>query len=404
MGVERQKLTKSLVEGIQPGPKDIIVWDREVRGFGVKITPTGRRVYFVFYRTATGQQRKPTIGTHGSTTAENARQIAKTWIAGALVGQDVSGERKVARTAPLVKDLAQRYLDEYAAAYKKPSSYKSDKSMLDHHVLPLIGTKKVAELRRSDIELMKTSVRAGKTAQRKRARYRGRCLIKGGPGVANRTVSLLSRMMTCAMDWDLRTENPALRIKKYPERRKDRFLDSDEIQRLLAALREAEQRRLETPDIVACFVLLLFTGLRLGEILHLKWDWVDLVRKNINFPDSKTGARIVPLNNQAYEVLRKQYATKNGVYVIKSSTGEGRPSPGKPWERIRGRANIDSTVTINTLRHTFASWSVMGGLSLPQTGALLGHKSAQTTLRYADHLTLAVRRYSQQTANLISSE
>lgn len=402
--MQREKLTKSLVESIKPGPKDVIVWDREVKGFGLKVTPAGKRIYFVFYRTRSGQQRKPTIGIHGKITAENARQIAKTWIAGALIGQDVSGERQVARAAPLVKGLAQRYLEEYAAVYKKPSSYKSDKSILDHHVLPLIGTKKVAELRRSDIEFVKTSVRTGKTAQRKRARYRGRCIVKGGPGVANRTMSLLSKMMACAVDWDLRSDNPALRIKKYPERRKDRFLDTDEIHRLLAALRDSEQRGIETPDIIACFLLLLLTGLRRGEIFNLKWDDVDLARGNLNLSDSKTGARTVPLNKQACEILRKHHTSKNGPFVIKSATGQGRPALGKPWERIRARANIDDTANINSLRHTFASWSVMGGLSLPQTGALLGHKSAQTTLRYADHLTQAIRGYSQQTANLIAAE
>ena len=403
--MQRERLTKSVVERIHPGPKDIVVWDQEVKGFGLKVTPKGRRVYFAFYRTLAGQQRKPAIGVHGKVTAENARQIAKKWIAGALVGQDISAERQEARTAPLVKDLAARYLEEYAKPHKKPSSYKSDKSNLEHHVLPLIGTKKVSELKRSDIEFVKTSVRAGKTAKRKKARYRGRCIVKGGPGVANRVVALLSKMMACAVDWDLRLDNPALRIKKYPERRKDRFLDMDEIRRLLIALRDSEQQRIETPDVVACFLLLLLTGLRRGEILNLTWDDVDFSRKNLILPDSKTGARTVPLNNQAFDILQKHHASKDGLFIVKSTAGQqSRPALGKPWERVRTRANIDKSATINALRHTFASWSVMGGLSLPQTGALLGHKSAQTTLRYADHLTQAVRGYSQQTANLIAAE
>jgi integrase len=112
----------------------------------------------------------------------------------------------------------------------------------------------------------------------------------------------------------------------------------------------------------------------------------------------------VPLNNQAVTVLERQLARRVGDYVIKSATGEGRPSLGKPWQRIRKLANIDDSANIHCLRHTFASWAVMGGLSLAQTGALLGHKSSQTTLRYADHLTDAVREYSQKTANLIAAE
>jgi integrase len=103
-------------------------------------------------------------------------------------------------------------------------------------------------------------------------------------------------------------------------------------------------------------------------------------------------------------LLQRHEAGKTGNFVIGSATGEGRPALGKPWERIRKRADIDDTANIHCLRHTFASWAVMGGLSLAQTGALLGHKSSQTTLRYADHLTEAVREYSQKTANLIVAE
>ena len=79
----RERLTKSVVEGANAGPKDIIVWDRDVKGFGLKVTPSGKKVYLAFYRTQSGQQRKPTIGVHGKVTAEEARQIAKRWIAAA---------------------------------------------------------------------------------------------------------------------------------------------------------------------------------------------------------------------------------------------------------------------------------------------------------------------------------
>lgn len=78
-------------------------------------------------------------------------------------------------------------------------------------------------------------------------------------------------------------------------------------------------------------------------------------------------------------------------------------SGGKPWQRIRKRAHIDGTLNIHCLRHAFASWAVMGGLSLAQAGALLGRKLSQTTLRYADHLTEAIREYSEKTADHIAA-
>ena len=400
----RERLTKSVVERVEAGPRDIIVWDRDVKGFGLKITPSGRKVYFAFYRTLSGQQRKPAIGVHGKVTAEEARQIAKRWIAAALTGQDISGERQEARAASLVRDLAKRYLEEYATCFKKPRSCQSDQSNLNNHVLPLIGTKKVAEVTRADIETVKAAIREGKTAARRKAKYRGRSITVGGPGAANRTISLLSKMMSCAVDWGMRSDNPALRIKKYPEHRKDRFLDSDEIQRLLSVLKVAKEQGTETVHVVACFRLLLFSGLRLGEVRDMHWEDFDPRRGTLRLHDSKTGARTVPLNSQAISVLQKHVSTKIGSFVIQSATGQGRPALGKPWQRIRKLANIDDTANIHCLRHTFASWAVMGGLSLAQTGALLGHKSSQTTLRYADHLTEAVRGYSQKTANLIAAE
>jgi integrase len=399
-----ERLTKTFVESVRPGLKDIVLWDRDISGFGLKVTPKGKRVYFAFYRTVSGQQRKPTIGVHGKVTAEEARQIARRWIAGALAGQDISGERKEVRAAPLVRELASRYLDEYAMLFKKPRSYKSDSSNLTNHVLPLIGAKKVAEITRADIESVKIAIREGKTAARRKAKYRGRSITIGGPGAANRTISLLSKMMSCAMDWGMRPDNPALRIKKYPEHRKDRFLDAVEIQRLLQALKAAEDQGTERLDVVVCFRLLLFTGLRLGEIRDLLWQDVDLKGGLLRLNDSKTGARTVPLNNQAILVLQNHTSSMVDSFVIQSATGNGRPALGKPWQRVRKLASIDDTANIHCLRHTFASWAVMGGLSLAQTGALLGHKSSQTTLRYADHLTEAVRGYSQKTANLIAAE
>jgi integrase len=400
----RERLTKSVVESVRPGPKDIIVWDRDVKGFGLKVTPKGKRVYFAYYRAANGQQRRPIVGVHGVTTAEDARQIARKWIGCAFAGQDLSQDRQDARAAPLVRELAERYLEEYAKPLKKPSSCKTDKSNINHHIIPLLGTKKVTEVTRGDIETMKSAIRDGKTANRLKARKRGRSLVRGGPGVANRVVALISKMMTCAVRWELRDFNPVLGTEKYPEKRKDRFLDADEIRKLVDALRRAENDRTETPDVIACFLLLLFTGLRCGEILALEWDDVDLNRRTIRLKDSKTGSRVVPLNNQALHILDRHRENRSCQFVIRSATGEGRPSLGKPWQRIRKRANIDNTANLHCLRHTFASWAVMGGLSLAQTGALLGHKSSQTTLRYADHLTEAIREYSQKTANVIAGE
>jgi integrase len=398
----RARLTKLVVERAEVKSQRYTIWDVELKGFGVKVQPSGRKSYFAYYRTQSGQQRKPAIGSHGKVTTEEARQIAKKWIAASVSGADISEDRKEARSAPLVWDLAQKYLDDYAACFKKPSSFKTDQSNLNNHVLPLIGTKKVSEVTRADIEDIKIAIREGKTSARRKAKFSGRSITTGGPGVANRTISLLSKMMGCAVDWGMRSDNPALRIKKFPERRKDRFLDADEIRRLLNALDLVGMQGTETLHTIACIRLLLFSGLRLGEVRDMHWNDVDLARGTLRLRDSKTGARTVPLNDQAIGVLQRHIVTKVNHFAIQSATGNGRPALSKPWQRIRKLAEIDDSANIHCLRHTFASWAVMGGLSLAQTGALLGHRSSQTTLRYADHLTEAIRGYSQKTVNMIA--
>lgn len=128
----RDRLTKAVVDALPQRGKDYIVWDRDLKGFGVRITTTGKKTYLVYYRTLSGQQRKPAIGVHGALTAEEARQTAKKWIALAVTGKDISGERKEARAAPLVRNLAERYIKDYAEAFKKTRSCQSDRSNLQN--------------------------------------------------------------------------------------------------------------------------------------------------------------------------------------------------------------------------------------------------------------------------------
>lgn len=399
----KRTITKSLIDKAEPRENSYIVWDKSITGFGVRIHPSGSKSYLLYYRTHSGQQRKPTIGKHGDITAEEARRIAHRWMAGVALGEDISGMRDEARKAPTVKDLCERYMEEYAKVYKKPRSYHTDERLIENHVLPLLGNLKVWDVKKKDVECAKFAVMNGKTARELPAKNRGRRIIVGGKGTANRVVALLSKMFNCAETWGLCDRNPAQGIKKYPEQRKDRFLNLDEVGRLLKALEQAEANASESPYAIATIRLLLFTGLRSGEVRNLNWGDVDLERKCFHLRDTKTGKRTVPLNDEAFEVIHSLPHLDDDERVIQSSKKDSLLSIARPWYRIREAANIDKSANLHCLRHTFASWAVMGGLSLAQTGALLGHKSAQTTLRYADHLTEAVRDYSQQTARFLTN-
>lgn len=397
--VARAKLTKRTVEAIGSQARAIEVWDTQLPGFKVKVTPAGRRSYYLFYRTTAGRKRNPKIGDHGALTTEQARAIALQWLAEAKKGGDPGGNRQAHRKAPTVADLATRYLEEYAVQHKKPSSIASDRSNIDNHVLPLLGRMKIRDVTRADIDQVKLAIRSGKTARAEKTKPRGRRVVTGGEGAANRTIALLSKMFGLAEEWGWREGNPARNIKKYRERSKDRYLNAEELARLHAALDSVESDASVSSMATAALRLLLYTGARLGEITTLRWRAVDLDEGVLRLEDSKTGRKDIHLGAAAATVLAGLSRGAPNDLVILSAKHGASISLGKPFYRVRERAGLSSDVTIHTLRHTFASWAVMGGFTLAQTGAMLGHRSPITTAKYAHH----DRHPLQQAADRVSA-
>ncbi len=388
-----------MVEAITAGERDIEIWDDSIPGFKLKVTPKGRRSYFLFYRTVSGRKRNPKIGDHGPMTTEQARAVALQWLAEVRRGGDPSGERKAKRDAPTVADLANRYLEEHAEQHKKPASTAGDRANIYNHVLPLIGRIKVRDVTRTDIDRLKLAVRNGKTAKDEKTKPRGRRMVTGGEGVANRVIALLSKMFTLAEGWELREGNPVRGVEKYREHPKNRFLNADEVARFHAALTVVEGDGSVSFMATAALRLLLYTGARLGEITSLRWGEVDLDIGCLRLTDSKTGRKEIHLGSVALEVLAGLTRGKPDDFVIMSAKRGSQISLTKPFYKVRERAGLPKDVTIHTLRHTFASWSVMGGFTLAQTGALLGHRSTQTTLKYAHH----DRHPLQQAADRVSA-
>ena len=362
----KRKLTIRAVEAIVPGETDTFVWDTQIPGFGLRIWPSGRRVFIFQYRNLHRQTRRPVIGQYGSITPEQARQTAKAWAVEVQRGGDPGKSRSDAARAPTVADLAERYMSEHAWPKKKPRSAKSDQSNLKNHVLRALGTKKVVAVNRADVGKLHHNLR--KT-----------------PGAANRVLALLSKMFTLAEKWDLRPDgtNPCRHVERYPERKFERFLSETELARLAGVLDEAERTRTEFPSALAAIRLLLFTGARLSEILTLKWEDVHMEDQCLRLPDSKTGAKTIYLPPPALEILSGLKRQEENPYVVVGAKpGQHLVNLRKPWGRIRKRAGLDD-VRLHDLRHSFASMAVAGGLSLPMIGALLGHSQPATTARYA---------------------
>src|SRR3990167_8093503 len=359
-----QKLTKKIVECTLPQDKDLILWDSEISGFFCKITPAGKKSYFLYYRTQNRRQRKPKIGDHGIITCEQARNIAQRWLLEVSQGNDPSGERQEQRSNPTIKELSEQYMKEYASR-KKASTQKEDERLWKNNILPVLGTLKVSSLSKSDIARFHQS-------------------LHHFPVAANRALALLSKALNLAELWGYRPNhsNPCQHIKKYTEQKRERFLSQGEIARLMGALAE-EERDNTNPWPLYAIRLLLITGCRLNEILTLKWEEVDLENQCLRLRDSKTGKKLVYLSTVAIDLLKHIPQEVGNPFVIcGGKEGAHLINLQKPWRRIREKVGLDD-VRLHDLRHTFASIAASNGLSLPIIGALLGHKQTQTTARYA---------------------
>jgi integrase len=352
------KITKAAVDRLVPGE---MIWDAEIRGFGIRCQRRDR-VYLVKYRSQ-ARQRWYTIGKHGSPwTPELARREAKRILGLVADGKDPADKKQKDRSAPTLSALADRFLEEHVEAKSKDRTYTEYKRLIERVVKPELGRLKIDEVRPSDIERLHLKYRAT-------------------PYQANRLVALLSKMF----NWSGRRgeRNPCVGIERFTEQKRRRYLSSAELARLGAALAQAEEQKLTSPYVVAAIRLLVFTGARLTEILTLRWDHVDLERGFLNLADSKTGAKTIYLNAASRNLLTALPGLDGNPFVIPGERqGKHLVNLEKPWRKIRQLAQLPD-VRLHDLRHSFASIGAGAGLGLPVIGALLGHAQAATTARYA---------------------
>ena len=359
------KITKRLVEAAEVRDKDYIICDDELAGFAIRVLPSGRRSYIAQYRIG-NRYRRMSLGAHGVLTPEKARRMAFKVLAAVKDGEDPAGERSQARKACTVKELAERFDEEHISVRLKPGTAQEYRRNLRRFILPALGSIKVADVTRADISKFHHDLRHI-------------------PYQANRNLEVVSKMFVLAEMWGMRPDgsNPRLHIKKYPESKRERYLNQEELSELGAVLSEVEQIGVEDIYAITAIRLLIFTGCRLNEIMTLKWAEVDFENGCLRLSDSKTGARVVHLGPPALDLLANLERQLNNPWVICGKVpGTNRKEIQKFWQRIRKSAGIED-VRIHDLRHSFASNAVAQGMSLPMIGKLLGHTQVQTTARYA---------------------
>lgn len=377
------KITLRSLDTITVGDREKFVWDDVVHGFGVRISPVGRKTFIIQYRVG-GRTRRMTIGTLGTLTPDEARTIAKRRLGEVAGGADPSRDRQIQRRAANVFELCDRFLDEHVALHCKPTTQREYRRCCDLFIKPVLGGFKVQEVTRPDVANLHHALR-------------------DKPYQANRVLGVISKMFNLAELWGLRADgtNPTRHIKKNPERKRERFLSPEEIARLWRVLDDRVADGSETPYIAGAIRLLLLTGCRLSEIQKLQWVFI---RGDVIWlPDAKTGPRRVLLSAAALRVLNSLYAIRRGPFVIAGDIdGQHATDIQRPWRRIRANAGIED-VRIHDLRHTYASIAAMAGHSLPMIGRLLGHTQAQSTARYAHLADAATRKAADEVDEVISS-
>ncbi|WP_414645588.1 tyrosine-type recombinase/integrase [Bradyrhizobium sp. 6(2017)] len=376
---------------------------------GERVRPTGAKSYVVVYRAGAGRgapMRRYTIAAVGKIAPERARTRAKVILGAVAHGHDPAGQKTTERGTPTVAELVDRFMVDHVRAKRKDGTAEFYLDVLDRIVKPALGTAKADKLTRVQVSKLHSS-------------------LAETPFQANRVLAVVGSMYAFAARTDIVAEgtHPARGIEKFKESRRERFLTSDELERIGGAIREAEtvgiawtvdetkptakhvaKEKRSTriaPSAAAALRLLLFTGCRLREILHLRWQHVDIERGCLFLPDSKSGRKTVILNAPALSVLNNLEWI--GPYVVPGDDPEmPRHDLKRPWGAITKRAGLTG-VRLHDLRHTYASFGAGSGLGLPIIGRLLGHTQAVTTARYAHLDNDPLRRASESIAGQIAA-
>lgn len=415
------RISKRTVDGAQPEAARYVLWDADLKGFGLRVTPQGTKTYIARYRVGggrAGQLRQMVVGRHGPLTADEARDEAKVILAAAARGGDPQADRSKVRADLTVSELCDLYLSD-GIGTKKASTVYTDKSRIERHIKPLLGRKRVNAITLADVERFMHDVAQGKTASVVKpslrqikageaekgtpTRKRTDPVARGGKGTASRTAGLLGGIFSFAVRQGLRPDNPTVGLKRFRDRKAERFLSAREMAALGEALTTAEAHGANLTAIRIIRTLAL-TGARRSEIACLRWSEVDADRSLLRLDDSKTGQKVVPLGAAAMQLILEAPRVDGSPFVFPAPTDPEKPFGNvvKTWRDVRAAAGL-SDVRLHDLRHSFASAGLASGQGLVLLGKLLGHADVKTTARYAHLADDPVRTAADRIAGSIAA-
>jgi integrase len=360
------RLTKTIVDDLTPlldqegTPKEGVVWDDRQPGFGVRISPTGVKTYIAMFRVH-GVLKKANLGRTDRTPLDTAKRDAAKMLGDAarhidpLAGRATRASKTVAELWPLFIE-AKRF-------QSKPNTIIGYAQVFDLYLEPKLGRRKIASIERADIEAVKKHYGA-----------------LGQQATANKAIAAFSSFISwCRAEGHYHNVNPCSRtlVERFDVPPRTNYLKPEQ----LARLRHALDTTQANPFAVAAIRLILALGLRIGEVLQLRWDCVDLGANVIQIPHAKGKPRTVHLNTTARAVLATLPRLGDNPHVIPGSVdGAHMQNIRKPFARILKEAGIDAA-TRHDLRRTFGSMALQAGMPMAEVAGLLGHSSVKVTER-----------------------
>ena len=379
------KLTKSAVDAAQPQAEAVELRDTLVPGFLCKITPAGRKVFMLQYRTNAGERRKPSLGLYGELTVEQARSLAQEWLAQVRRGGDPAAEKAEARQAPTVKELCTKFMEDYSKKRNKLSTQAGYQAVINRNIIPLLGRKKVQDVKRPEIAGLMEKLSYKQTE-------------------ANKVFSVLRKMFNMAEVWGYRPDgtNPCRHVPMFPAGKSTPLISDEEMGNLFRQLDKIESEGLENYVIPLGIRLQFEFAGRRSEIIALEWNWVDLQNRRVVWPDSKTGGMSKPMSEEAYRLLSTAPRQEGSRYVLPSPSHAGKHlTTGEyygGWSRALKAAGATHVGT-HGIRHRSATDIANSGIPVKVGMALTAHKTVVMFMRYVHTEDKPVREAAELVAN-----
>ena len=386
---KRDKLTKRSVDDAVPGTTRYVIWDSELSGFGLRVEPNGTKSYFVRYRADGGgrraTQRFVSLGKHGVLTADQARQMSKSMLGAVAQGDDPAQSLSARRLEPTVGDVLDRYITEHAAHHNAHATMVESRRHVEKNIKPHLGRLRISQLGRSDIKKWHTS-------------------FSNRPYEGNRALAALRKALSlAAKDWELRADNPASGIKPFPEVKRERFFSDAELVRIGQALFDLEAQGGVALGGYRSIRILALTGMRLSEVLKLKWDWLDPEHHCLRIPQAKTGARIVPLGAPLLAYLTSLDLI--GPYVCPGTDTNKRIGKRQfyPfWRNVVDAAKLENARP-HDFRHTVGTYGAQTGANAFLIRDALGHKTLAMAGRYVSRHAGPMKALADQVGGRIAA-